>query len=158
MPQDALDSLRIERTPVAAAGRRHSKRWIIIGLIVLALGAIIGAMITMYGAVASRTAEIGTLRAIGFSRFNILIAFLGESLLLSLLGGLAGLGAASFMQLVSISTMNWQTFAELAFAFHLTPGITAGSLGFSLFMGFLGGVLPAWRAARLNIVAAIRSA
>lgn len=126
--------------------------------IIFSIGAIIGAMITMYGAVASRTAEIGTLRAIGFSRFNILIAFLGESLLLSLLGGLAGLGAASFMQLVSISTMNWQTFAELAFAFHLTPGITAGSLGFSLFMGFLGGVLPAWRAARLNIVAAIRSA
>ena len=126
--------------------------------IIFSIGAVIGAMITMYGAVASRTAEIGTLRAIGFSRINILIAFLGESLLLSLLGGLVGLAAASFMQLVSVSTMNWQTFAELAFAFKLTPGIVIGSLIFSLTMGFLGGVLPAWRAARLNIVEAVRSA
>ncbi|GAA5160830.1 ABC transporter permease [Viridibacterium curvum] len=126
--------------------------------VIFSIGAVIGAMITMYGAVASRTAEIGTLRAIGFSRLNILIAFLGESLLLSLLGGLVGLAAASFMQLVSISTMNWQTFAELAFAFRLTPGIAVGSILFALAMGFFGGVLPAWRAARLNIVEAVRSA
>lgn len=126
--------------------------------IIFSVGAIIGAMITMYAAVASRTAEIGTLRAIGFRRGNILIAFLAESLLLSLLGGLVGLGAASAMQAVSISTLNWQTFAELAFAFKLTPGIALASLIFALIMGFLGGVLPAWRAARLNIVAAVRSA
>ncbi|MDP5240226.1 ABC transporter permease [Uliginosibacterium sp. 31-16] len=125
--------------------------------IIFSIGAIIGAMITMYAAVASRTAEIGTLRAIGFRRTNILIAFLAESLLLSLLGGVVGLAAASGMQAVSISTMNWQTFAELAFAFKLTPDIALASLIFSLTMGFLGGVLPAWRAARLNIVAAVRA-
>lgn len=125
--------------------------------IIFSIGAIIGAMITMYAAVASRTAEIGTLRAIGFRRTNILIAFLAESLLLSLLGGVVGLAAASGMQAVSISTMNWQTFAELAFAFKLTPDIALASLIFSLAMGFLGGVLPAWRAARLNIVAAVRA-
>lgn len=126
--------------------------------IIFSIGAIIGAMITMYAAVASRTAEIGTLRAIGFHRRNILIAFLAESMLLALLGGLAGLGCASLMQTLSVSTMNWQTFAELAFSFRLTPQIAASSLAFSLGMGFLGGVLPAWRAARLNIVEAVRSA
>lgn len=125
--------------------------------IIFSIGAIIGAMITMYAAVASRTAEIGTLRAIGFRRGNILVAFLIESLLLSLCGGLAGLLAASAMQLVSVSTMNWQTFSELAFSFTLTPRIVVTSLAFSLFMGFLGGVLPAWRAARLKIVDALRS-
>ncbi|WP_018610556.1 ABC transporter permease [Uliginosibacterium gangwonense] len=126
--------------------------------IIFSIGAIIGAMITMYAAVASRTAEIGTLRAIGFHRRNILIAFLAESMLLALLGGLAGLGCASLMQTLSVSTMNWQTFAELAFSFRLTPQIAVSSLAFSLGMGFLGGVLPAWRAARLNIVEAVRSA
>ncbi|MGC3964702.1 MAG: ABC transporter permease [Rhodocyclaceae bacterium] len=125
--------------------------------IIFSIGAVIGAMITMYAAVASRTAEIGTLRAIGFRRGNILLAFLIESLLLSLCGGLAGLLAASAMQLVSVSTMNWQTFSELAFSFTLTPRIVITSLAFSLFMGFLGGVLPAWRAARLKIVDALRS-
>lgn len=126
--------------------------------IIFSIGATIGAMITMYAAVASRTAEIGTLRAIGFHQKNILIAFLAESLLLALLGGLAGLGFASLMQMVSVSTMNWQTFSELAFSFRLTPQIALSSLTFSLGMGFLGGVLPAWRAARLNIVEAVRSA
>lgn len=126
--------------------------------VIFSIGAIIGAMITMYAAVASRTAEIGTLRAIGFRRANILLAFLAESLLLSLVGGVVGLLGASAMQAVTVSTMNWQTFAELAFAFKLTPGVVVASLAFSLAMGFLGGVLPAWRAARLNIVAAVRSA
>lgn len=126
--------------------------------IIFSIGAVIGAMITMYAAVANRTAEIGTLRAIGFKRGNILIAFLLESMLLALLGGLVGLAAASTMQSLSISTMNWQTFSELAFAFRLTPGIALCSLIFALSMGLIGGVLPAWRAARLNIVEALRSA
>lgn len=125
--------------------------------IIFSIGAVIGAMITMYAAVANRTAEIGTLRAIGFSRRNILAAFLAESLLLSALGGLAGLAGASLMQSLSVSTMNWQTFSELAFAFRLTPGIAVASLAFALAMGLAGGLLPAWRAARLNIVSALRS-
>ncbi|MEP7183530.1 MAG: ABC transporter permease, partial [Betaproteobacteria bacterium] len=111
--------------------------------VIFSIGAIIGAMITMYASVASRTAEIGTLRALGFSRAAILVAFLAEALLLGLVGGVVGLAAASAMQAISISTMNFQTFAELAFSFTLTPGIVAASLGFALGMGFVGGFLPA---------------
>ena len=126
--------------------------------LIFSIGAIIGAMITMYASVASRTPEIGTLRALGFSRAAILVAFLVEALVLGLAGGVVGLVAASFMQVLSISTMNFQTFAELAFGFVLTPGIAAASLAFALAMGFLGGFLPAARAARMQIVDALRAA
>ena len=126
--------------------------------IIFSIGAIIGAMITMYASVASRTGEIGTLRALGFSRAAILVAFLVEALLLGLIGGIVGLAAASAMQAISISTMNFQTFAELAFSFSLTPRIIAMSLAFALAMGFVGGFLPAARAARLKIVDALRAA
>ena len=126
--------------------------------IIFSIGAIIGAMITMYASVASRTGEIGTLRALGFPRRAVLLAFLVESLLLGLAGGVAGLAGASLMQAVSISTMNFQTFAELAFSFALTPGIVAASLAFALAMGFVGGFLPAARAARMKIVDALRAA
>ena len=87
------------------------------------VGAVVGAMITMFAAVSQRTGEIGTLRALGFRRGAVLVAFLGESLLLALVGGLMGLAGASLMQTVNISTTNFQTFAELAFQFKLTPGI-----------------------------------
>ncbi len=123
---------------------------------IFSLGAMIGAMITMYAAVANRVGEIGALRAIGFQRRSILAAFLLEALFLGLIGGGAGLFLASFMQLVTISTMNWQTFSELAFSFTLTPEICIKSLIFSVVMGFVGGVIPAIRAARMNIVTALR--
>jgi ABC-type antimicrobial peptide transport system permease subunit len=126
--------------------------------VIFSIGAIIGAMITMYASVASRVSEIGTLRALGFSRGAILAAFLGEALLLGLVGGVVGLVGASFMQALSISTTNFQTFAELAFSFALTPGIVAASLAFALAMGFVGGFLPAARAARMKIVDALRAA
>jgi ABC-type antimicrobial peptide transport system permease subunit len=126
--------------------------------VIFSIGAIIGAMITMYASVASRTAEIGTLRALGFSRGAILAAFLVESLLLGLLGGAIGLAGAAFMQAMSISTTNFQTFAEVAFRFVLTPGIVVAALLFALVMGFVGGFLPAARAARLKIVDALRAA
>ncbi|MGE5171818.1 MAG: ABC transporter permease [Rudaea sp.] len=126
--------------------------------IIFSIGAVIGAAITMYASVASRTAEIGTLRALGFSRAAILVAFLGEALLLGLIGGVAGVAAASGMQAMSISTTNFQTFAEIAFSFTLTPGIVAASLAFALAMGFVGGFLPAARAARMKIVDALRAA
>jgi ABC-type lipoprotein release transport system permease subunit len=126
--------------------------------VIFSIGAIIGAMITMYASVASRTAEIGTLRALGFPRHAVLSAFLVESLLLGLLGGVIGIVAASFMQVLSISTMNFQTFAELAFSFTLTPRIVVAALGFALAMGFVGGFLPAVRAARMKIVDALRAA
>jgi ABC-type antimicrobial peptide transport system permease subunit len=125
--------------------------------VIFSIGAIIGAMITMYASVASRTAEIGTLCALGFSRSAVLLAFLGESLLLGLIGGVIGLVCASFMQAFSISTMNFQTFAELAFRFVMT-GIVVAALLFAVFMGFVGGFLPAARAARLKIVDALRAA
>jgi putative ABC transport system permease protein len=125
--------------------------------IILSLGAIIGAMITMYSAVAGRVFEIGTMRALGFQRRSILSAFLMEALLLGLLGGAAGLFFASFLQLFTVSTLNFQTFSELAFTFSLTFGIIYKALAFSLIMGFTGGLLPAFRAARMNIVDALRA-
>lgn len=124
---------------------------------IFSLGAVIGAMITMYAAVANRTGEIGTLRALGFQRRSILTAFIAESLLLGLIGGCTGLFFASFMQLITISTMNFQTFSELAFSFTLTLEIMYRSLLFALVMGFVGGVLPAIKASRMNIVDALRA-
>ena len=124
---------------------------------IFSFGAVIGAMITMYSSVANRTREIGTLRALGFQRGNIVSAFLQEAMLLGFLAGVAGLSAAAFMQLVEISTTNIQTFAEVVFKLVMTPGIVLQVMLFSLFMGVLGGVLPAVRAARLEIVDALRS-
>jgi putative ABC transport system permease protein len=125
--------------------------------VIFSLGAIIGAMVTMYSAVANRTSEIGTLRALGFQQKNILLAFLIESLLLGLMGGMAGLFFASFMQLITVSTLNFQTFSELSFSFALTFDIVYKGLVFSLVMGFVGGILPAIRASRMNIVDALRT-
>jgi len=126
--------------------------------VIFSIGAIVGAMITMFAAVAQRTGEIGTLRAIGFRRSAVLAAFLGEALLLALVGGAIGLLAASAMQAVDISTVNFQTFSELAFQFTLTPDIVVRTVLFALAMGFVGGFIPAWRAARMNIVDCLREA
>ncbi len=125
--------------------------------VIFSVGATIGAMITMYGAVANRTIEIGTLRALGFQRRSILIAFLGEALLLALLGAAVGLALASLLQFLTLSTLNFASFAELAFSFSLSSSIAADSLGFALVMGLVGGFLPAVRAARLDIVGALRA-
>ncbi|HEV7929685.1 MAG TPA: ABC transporter permease, partial [Nitrosospira sp.] len=126
--------------------------------IIFSIGAIIGAMITMYASVAHRTTEIGTLRALGFRRSNILSAFLAEALMLGAAGGIAGLILASLMQFLTISTMNWQSFSELAFSFTLNAEIILKSLGFALVMGVAGGFLPAAKASRLTIVDALRAA
>jgi ABC-type lipoprotein release transport system permease subunit len=125
--------------------------------IVFSFGAMVGAMITMYASVANRTVEIGTLRALGFRRRNILLAFLLEGLLLSFIGGIVGLFLASFLQAFTISTLNFGTFSELAFGFNLSVSIVFWSLFFALTMGLLGGFLPAVRASRLNIVNALRA-
>jgi ABC-type antimicrobial peptide transport system permease subunit len=122
------------------------------------LGAIIGATITMYAAVANRMKEIGALRALGFRRASILVAFLAEAMLLGFAGWVAGLSFASLMMLVRVSTLNWTSLSELAFRFVLTPGIVLQTLLFALAMGFLGGFLPAVRAARMKIVDALRAA
>jgi ABC-type lipoprotein release transport system permease subunit len=126
--------------------------------IIFSIGAIVGAMITMYASVAARTGEIGTLRALGFPRASILVAFLVESLVMGLVGGVVGLAAASAMQAVSLSTINFQTFSELTFRFRINVGIVVEVLLFALFMGFIGGFLPAFRAARMKIVDALRAA
>ena len=125
--------------------------------IIFSIGAMIGAMITMYASVANRVGEIGTLRAIGFRRSSILAAFLIESLLLSVVGGAIGLLMASLMQSFSFSTTNFQSFSELAFGFTLNLPIAFKSLGFALVMGFLGGFLPSLRAASMNIVDSLRT-
>jgi len=126
--------------------------------VIFSIGAVVGAMITMFAAVAQRVGEIGTLRALGFRREAVLLAFLLESLLLALVGGVMGLFAASWMQAVDISTTNFQTFSELAFQFKLTPAIALQTLLFALVMGFVGGFIPAWRAGRLKIVDCLRAA
>ncbi len=125
--------------------------------VIFSFGATIGAMITMYAAVANRTVEVGTLRALGFSRRSILTAFLAESLFIALLGGVIGLALASLLQFISISTLNFNSFSELAFSFALSPSIILWTLFFAALMGFIGGFLPSVRAARLNIVSALRA-
>ncbi|AEI81054.1 ABC transport system permease protein [Cupriavidus necator N-1] len=124
---------------------------------IFSVAAMIGAMITMYASVANRVAEIGTLRALGFKRVNVLAAFLIEAALLGLVGGIAGLACAALMQFASFSTTNFQTFADLSFRFILTPAIALQTLAFSMVMGLAGGFLPAVRAARMNIVDALRA-
>jgi len=126
--------------------------------IVFSIGAIVGGMITMYASVANRTREIGTLRALGFRRTSILVAFLMESLFLGFLGGMAGLFFASFLQFFTVSTTNFQTFSELAFSFSLDVSITLKAMCFALGMGFVGGILPALRASGMEIVDALREA
>lgn len=123
---------------------------------IFSIGAVIGAMVTMYSAVANRTSEIGTLRALGFGRVNILMAFLLESIILGFLGGGTGLFFASVLQFISVSTTNFQTFSELAFRFRLSTGIILKAMAFALLMGFFGGILPAFRASRMNIVESLR--
>ena len=98
------------------------------------------------------------MRALGFRRPAVLAAFLLESLLLALVGGLAGLVCASFLQAITVSTLNFQSFSQLAFSFTLTPAVVIKTLLFSLLMGFVGGFLPAMQASRLKIVDALRAA
>lgn len=157
--------LKLEAKPEIAFYAEQSEALVtfirILGLslsIIFSIGAVVGAMITMFAAVAQRTGEIGTLRALGFRRSAVLLAFLGESLLLALVGAAIGLAAASAMQAVDVSTTNFQTFSELAFEFRLTPGIVLDTLAFALAMGLAGGFVPAWRAARLEIVDCLREA
>jgi ABC-type antimicrobial peptide transport system permease subunit len=155
------DEMKREQTFYGDQSRALSTFINVLGLtlsIIFSLGATIGAMITMYASVANRVTEIGTLRALGFRRGAVLGAFLIESLLMGLAGGAAGLAFASAMQFASFSTVNFQTFADLSFRFLLTPGIALKSLLFALVMGVAGGFLPAVRAARLNIVDALRAA
>jgi ABC-type lipoprotein release transport system permease subunit len=126
--------------------------------VVMGIGAVFGAMNTMYAIVAARTREIGTLRALGFSRRAILVAFLVESVFLAGLGGAVGCLLALPMHGFSTGTGQTQSFSEIAFSFRLTPDIFAGCMAFAVVMGLVGGVLPALRGARLPITSALREA
>ena len=132
----------------------------ILGLVVtgiFSVGAMIGAMITMYAAVANRVVEVGTMRALGFHRRNVLGAFLVEAVMLALVGGFAGIALASLLSFAHVSTVNFNSFSEIGFGFRLSPGVILAALVFAVVMGVVGGFLPAVRAARLNIVDALRA-
>ena len=133
-------------------------RTIGIGIAVLmGLGAIFGAINTMYSAVAGRTREIATLRALGFGRSPVVVSVLVESLLLSLVGGaIGGVLAWAAFDGYQTATMNWQSFSQVAFAFAVTPQLLAQGLTYAALMGLLGGMFPAIRAARLPVVTALR--
>jgi putative ABC transport system permease protein len=123
----------------------------------MAIGAVFGAVLTMYTAVATRAREIATLRALGFNSMAVLVSVLAESLVLAALGGLlGGLVAWAGFNGYQTSTMNFQTFSQVAFAFRVTPALLGLGLVWALFMGLFGGLLPAFRAARLPIATALR--
>ena len=123
----------------------------------MGIGAVFGAILTMYTAVASRIREIATLRALGFNTSSVIVSVLGESMALAAIGGAAGglLAYAAFNG-YQTSTMNFQTFSQIAFAFAVTPALLVQGLSYALAMGLVGGLLPAIRAARLPIPSALR--
>ncbi len=123
----------------------------------MALGALFGALNTMYSAVAARTREIATLRALGFGSTPIILSILFESLALALIGGTAGALAAYFaFDGFKAATINWQTFSQIAFAFTVTPQLLVSAILWAAAIGLLGGLFPAIRAARMPIAAALR--
>jgi putative ABC transport system permease protein len=121
-----------------------------------AAGATLGAMNTMFAAVAQRKREVGTLRALGFSKFQILSSFIMESSVLALAGGLVGLGFAMLLTLTRVSMMNFQTWQEISFSFTATPDILLTSIIAGAGMGILGGLLPAFKAAGTSPIEAMR--
>ncbi len=125
---------------------------------IMGVGAVFGAINTMYAIVAARTREIGTLRALGFSRRAILASFLIESVILALAGGALGCLLAFPMNGFSTGTGQTQSFSEIAFAFQITPGIVLTGMAFAAVMGVVGGLFPAFRGARLPITTALREA
>lgn len=123
---------------------------------IMAVGAVFGAINTMYAAVASRASEIAVLLTLGFRPRSILASFLAESALIALVGGVLGCLMALPVNGIVTSTTNWASFSEIAFSFRITPGLLLAGMVFSLVMGIVGGFFPAWRAARLEVVKAIR--
>jgi putative ABC transport system permease protein len=131
----------------------------IMGMIITvfcAAGATLGAMNTMFAAVAQRKREVGTLRALGFSKFSILLSFVVESTVLALAGGVVGLAGALALTMTRVSMMNFQTWQEISFSFSATPPILIGSVVAGVFMGIFGGFLPALKAARTSPIEAMR--
>jgi len=123
---------------------------------IMAVGAIFGALNTMYSAVADRGREIATMRALGFGGPSVVFSFLLEALLISFVGGVLGCLAVLRLNGLTTSTINFQTFSNLAFAFKITPDLMIGGIFFALIMGVIGGLFPAIRAARLPVATALR--
>jgi len=170
---DALDGLKkrleadprftvqIERETDYYARASRMMTGLILGLgslvaAVMGVGAVFGALNTMYSAVAERSREIATLRALGFGAGAMVGSFVVEALLISAVGGLVGCAAVLPINGLTTSTLNFQTFSHLAFAFRITPPLLAGGLAFAVLMGLVGGVPPAIRAARLPVAVALR--
>ena len=125
--------------------------------IVMGLGAVLGALNTMYSAVAERSREIAVLRALGFGGGSVVMAFVVESTWIALIGGVLGCLLALPVNGITTGTINWQTFSHLAFAFRITPDLLGLGLVFAVLMGVVGGVPPAIRAARANVSRTLRS-
>ncbi|MCP4146494.1 MAG: ABC transporter permease [bacterium] len=123
---------------------------------VMAVGAVFGALNTMYAAISARASEIATLRALGFSSGNVVISFVLEALIIAFIGGIFGCIVILPLNGFTASTMNWNTFSHLAFAFRITPALMFNGIIFALFMGFIGGVFPAWRASKQSITKTLR--
>ena len=124
--------------------------------VVMGIGAVFGALNTMYSAVAERTREIATMRALGFGAGSVVSSFVFEALCIAFIGGLLGCLAILPLNGLTTGTMNWQTFSHMAFAFRVTPVLLAGGVVFALLMGLVGGVPPAVRAARARVAVALR--
>ena len=158
-----LDVKVVRETEFYAAQSR-TLNGIILGLgaiisLLMGLGAIFGALNTMYTAVASRTREIATLRALGFRRLPVVISVLLESLVVAAIGGTLGaLGAWAVFDGYQAATMNWQSFSQVAFAFAVTPPLLVAGILYALLLGFAGGLLPAIQAARRPVAQGLREA
>ena len=146
------------------AGQSRAVNGIVIGLgaiisVLMGLGAVFGALNTMYTAVASRTREIATLRALGFRRLPVIVSVLLESLVVAAIGGTLGaLLAWAAFDGYQAATMNWASFSQVAFAFAVTPALVVAGVAYALMLGFVGGLLPAIRAARQPVAQGLREA
>ncbi len=162
LTSDPRLNVTVVRVPDYYSGQSQVLRTVIsmIGMAIAGLmgvGAIFAAVNTMYMAVASRTREIATLRALGYGSLAVVLSVLAEAIFLSLIGGLAGAAIAWLaFDGFQAATMNWQSFSQVAFAFAVTPSLLAKALVYAMAMGLLGGLFPAWRAARLPVVTALR--